>query len=57
MDERTITVYIQDLDISDKSKNALLRMKILTLNELEKKGSKTIAVVPGIGEDSLQELC
>ena len=56
MKERTITVYIQDLDISDRSKSTLLRMKILTLNELEEKGSKAIIAVPGISEDSFQEL-
>lgn len=56
MDERTITVYIQDLDISNRSKNALLRMNILTLNELEKKGSKAITDVLGIGDEGLQEL-
>lgn len=56
MTERGITVYIQDLDISDRGKNALLRMKIKTLNEFEKIDSKDISAVPGIGEDSVQEL-
>ena len=56
MAERNITVYIQDLDISDRSKNALLRRKIFTLNELEKKNSSDIFAVHGIGDDSIQEL-
>ena len=37
MPQRTIIIYIQDLDISNRSKNALMRMKIPTLNELEKR--------------------
>lgn len=56
MDERTIIIYIQDLDISDRSKNALMRMKIPTLNELEKRNRGDISAVTGIGEDSIQEL-
>ena len=56
MTERNITVYIQDLDISDRSKNALLRMKIFTLNELEKKNSSDISAIPGISDGSIQEL-
>ena len=54
MDERTIIIYIQDLDISDRSKNALMRMKIPTLNELEKRNRGDISAVTGIGEDSIQ---
>lgn len=56
MAARSITVYIQDLAISARSKNALLRMGILTLNELEIRGTKGISAVIGIGDDSRQEL-
>ena len=56
MDERAITVYIQDLDLSDRSKNALMRMKISTLNELEKRDRGDFLAAFGIGEDSIQEL-
>lgn len=56
MTERRITVYIQDLDISDRAKNALLRMRIKTLNELERVELSTISDVPGISGDSVQEL-
>ena len=56
MEKRTITVYIQDLDISDRSKNALMRMKIPTLNELEKRERRDIYAVPGVREDTIQEL-
>ena len=56
MPQRTIIIYIQDLDISNRSKNALMRMKIPTLNELEKRDFGDISAAPGIGEDSIQEL-
>ena len=56
MSERNIIVYIQDLDISDRGKHALLRMKIMTLNELEKRSGEDIYAVPGIGDDVVQEL-
>ena len=56
METRTITVYIQDLDISDRAKNALMRMKIPTLNELEKRERGDISTLPGIGEESIREL-
>lgn len=56
MEERSLTIYIQDLDISDKSKYALLRMKIFTLNDLEKRDLIEISGSPKIGKDTIREL-
>ena len=56
MAERKVTVYIADLDTTERVKNVLSRMGFRTLNELEESGRRDFSDVRGVGRDSLEEL-
>lgn len=56
MIERKITVYIYDLALPTRVKNALVRKGIMTLNDLEKDESRDFSTIRGIGEDGIQAI-
>lgn len=53
---RSLTVYTHDLDISERTKNALARIGIMTLNDLEEKHEMDFSAIRGLGTDSIREL-
>ena len=54
--ERKTTVYIEDLELSQRTKNALQREKIYTLNALEMMDNDTIYSMRGLSLDGLSEI-
>lgn len=54
--DRKVIVYIQSLDVSDRTKNALIRSGILTLNELEQQDEIFFINLRGIGARGLGEI-
>ena len=54
--ERKTTVYIEDLELSQRTKNALQREKIYTLNALEVMDNDTIYSMRGLSLDGLSEI-
>ncbi|MSS11526.1 hypothetical protein FYJ38_23250 [Clostridium sp. WB02_MRS01] len=56
MSERNTTVYIHNLDISERTRNALIRFGILTLNELLEKKDMDFSKIRNVGADSIQEI-
>ena len=56
MDERTVTIPIQDLGLSTQSIRALLRMNIPTLNELVKRDSRDLSAALGNSTESAREI-
>ena len=56
MTERNLTVYIHVLDISERTRNALVRFGVLTLNELEQKKDMDFSEIRNIGSDSVKEI-
>ncbi|MDR2024590.1 MAG: hypothetical protein LBQ71_15395 [Hungatella sp.] len=56
MPERYIMVSIHNLDISERTRNALIRFGILTLNELLEKKDMDFFEIRNIGADSIQEI-
>ena len=56
MTERNLTVYIHDLDISERTRNALVRSGVLTLNELEQKKDMNFSEIRNVGSESVQEI-
>lgn len=56
MTERNLTVYINDLDISERTRNALVRSGVLTLNELEQKKDMNFSEIRNVGSESVQEI-
>ena len=56
MSEKTITVYIHDLDISNKSKNFLARAGLIRLNDVINCDISELSAMRGISDDVLREL-
>ena len=56
MNEKTITIYIHDLEISDKSKSFLARVGLMRLNDLLNCDMTELSATRNISEDVLQEL-
>ena len=56
MNEKTITIYIHDLEISDKCKRLLTRMGLMRLNDLLNSDMRELSATRNISEDVLQEL-
>lgn len=56
MDERTVTIPIQDLGLSTRSIRALLRMNIPTLNELVKRDSRDLSANSELDAVSIREI-
>ncbi len=56
MNEKTITIYIHDLEISDKSKSYLVRVGLMKLNDLLNCDMTELSAMRNISEDVLQEL-
>lgn len=51
-----VAVYVQDLELSEKSKNALLRCGIRTLNELVLRRNMEISCIRGLGDSGVKEV-
>ncbi len=56
MEARPLTVYVQDLKLSEKSKNALLRCGIRTLNELVRWKGTGFSQIRGLGNSGVKEV-
>ena len=56
MNEKPITIYIHDLEISDKSKSFLARVGMMKLNDLLNCDIAELSATRNISEDVLQEL-
>lgn len=56
MNDQTITIYIHDLEISDKSKSFLGRVGLMRLNDLLNCDMTELSATRNISEDVLQEL-
>ena len=56
MSDKTITVFVHDLGISDKSKSFLVRAGLVRLNDLLHCDLKEISEMRGISDDVLREL-
>lgn len=56
MSDKTITVYIHDLEISDKSKRFLARAGLMTLNDLLSCDISELSAMRRISSDVLREL-
>lgn len=56
MKETHITIYIHDLEISDKSKSFLGRVGLMRLNDLLNCDMMELSATRNISEDVLQEL-
>ena len=56
MNEKTITIYIHDLEISDKSKNFLARMGMMKLSDLLNCDMAALSAIRNISDEVLQEL-
>ena len=56
MKETHITIYIHDLEISDKSKSFLARVGLMKLDDLLNCNMTELSAIRNISEDVLQEL-
>lgn len=56
MNEKTIMIYIHDLEISDKSKGFLTRVGLMRLNDLLNCNMTELSAARNISEDVLKEL-
>ena len=56
MKETHITIYIHDLEISDKSKSFLARVGLMKLDDLLNCNMTELSAMRNISEDVLQEL-
>lgn len=56
MNDKTIAVYIHDLEISDKSKSFLVRAGLMKLNDLVNCNISKLSAGRGISDDVLHEL-
>ena len=56
MNEKPITIYIHDLEISDKSKSFLARVGLMKLDDLLNCNMTELSAMRNISEDVLQEL-